>query len=180
VKFGQSRRRFLKYCTQFGFSCFSLFIWNEHILAKASNENETKKEKESIDLKKRSYCGVPCEYECELFKATKENNIKLKKKVYEKWNWKEKFEIEFDPDKVFCYSCKPKNQIFKLGMENCDVRKCAIENEIESCIQCKNLVLCEKEFWKKWGIFYKHIKECQRQYLTQSGTILIEIKKQSD
>lgn len=177
MKNEQNRRCFLKHCTQFGFSCFTLLMWNEHLFAKISSDDQKKKDVKFIDLRQRSYCGIACEDECELYKATKENNVELKKKVYDKWNWKEKFDIEFDPDKVFCYSCKPKNQIFKLGMENCDVRKCAIENEIESCIQCKNLTSCDIKFWKNWADFYNHIKECQKQYLSQEGASLVEIKK---
>ena len=175
MKNGQSRRSFLKQCSQLGFSCLSLFLWNERILAKTSDQDKLKKE--IIDLKKRSYCGIACENECELFKATKENNTELKKKFYERWNWKERFGINFDPDKVFCYNCKPENKLYKMGMEDCEVRKCAIKNKIESCIQCKNLVTCEKKFWNQWAQFYEHVKELQKQYLAQSGANLIEIKK---
>ncbi len=177
MKNEQNRRCFLKQCTQFGFSCLSLLICNKHLFAKISSDDQKKEDIKFIDLEQRSYCGIACEDECELYKATKENNVELKKKVYDKWNWKEKFEIDFDPAKVFCYSCKPNNQILKIGMEKCEVRKCAIANEIESCIQCKNLTSCDIKFWKNWTDFYNHIKELQKQYLTQEGASLVEIKK---
>jgi hypothetical protein len=173
----QNRRCFLKKSTQLGFSCLFMLIWNEeHLFAKIGNDNETKNDKKLIDLKQRSYCGIACEDECELYKATKENNIELKKKIYDQWNWKEKFKIEFDPDKVVCYNCKPANQLLKIGMAECEVRKCAIKNEMESCIQCKNLSSCDKKLWKNWADFYNHVKESQKQYLSQEGTSLSDIK----
>jgi hypothetical protein len=177
VESGQNRRRFLKKCTQFGFSCFPLLLWNKRLSAKTGTDDKTNKDVKSIDLKKRAFCGIACEEECELFKATKENNIELKKKVYEKWNWKKQFKMEFDPAKVFCYGCKPENNLFKIGIENCEVRKCATGNKIESCIQCSHLSSCELKFWKDWSDLYKYVKENQRQYLTQTGAALIEVKK---
>jgi len=149
MEFEQDRRDFLKHCTKWGVSCFSLFLWHQQIWARTGNEDKIKKLTQPIDLKKRSYCGIACENECQLFQATQENNIELKKEVYEKWNMKEHFNIEFDPDKIFCYSCKPQNKIYKIGMLDCEVRQCAIENEMESCIQCKNLTSCNKKFWEQ-------------------------------
>jgi hypothetical protein len=176
----QSRRRFLERCAQIGGSCCALFIWNTHLSAKDGTEDEKKTKTDAIDLRKVSYCGITCEEQCELFKATKENNAALKKKVYEQWNWKEKFKVEFDPEKVFCWGCKPKDEPLKIGMETCEVRNCAIENGMESCIQCKDLVSCDKAFWKKWAEFHEQTKKMQNQYLTQQGSVLVEKKmKQS-
>jgi hypothetical protein len=171
------RRRFLKSCAQFGFTCFPLLLWNKRVLAKTGIDGQEKKDVKSIDLRLRSYCGIACGDECELFKATKENDIDLKKKIYEKWNWKAQFKIEFDPAKVFCYGCKPENNIFKIGIDNCEVRKCAVENKMESCIQCNHLSSCEMKFWKNWGELYQHAKEIQKQYSTQTGAALKEYKK---
>lgn len=133
--------------------------------------------KEIVDLKKYSYCGILCETECELFKATKENNDELKKKVYEQWHMKEHFGFDFSPEKVFCYGCKPIDKPFKPGIKECAVRICAIDNGMESCIQCKNLASCDKEFWKKWKGLYKHVNELQQTYASQPGAVLLEIKK---
>ena len=177
MKFAQDRRRFLKQCSQLGFSCFSLYLWNKRLLARTPGNDETKQVQKAVDLKKRSYCGIACEDECELYKATRENDVELKKKVYEGWRWKEKFGFDFDPEKVFCYTCKPGDQALKPGMADCEVRQCAMANEIESCIQCSNLAACDKEFWKQWGDFYNHVKESQKQYLSNSGAALIDIKK---
>jgi hypothetical protein len=172
----QSRRRFLERCAQIGGSCCALFIWNKHLSAKNGTEDEKKTKTDAIDLKKVSYCGILCEDQCELFKATKGNNAALKKKMYDQWNWKEKFKIEFDPEKVFCWGCKPKDKPLKIGMNICEVRVCAIENGIESCIQCKDLVACDKAFWKNWVQFYDQVKKMQGQYSTPPGAALVELK----
>lgn len=169
----QNRRCFIKQCTKLGISCFSFILLNDRILAKIVSDDRTN----IIDLKKLSYCGIACENECELYKATKSNNTALKKSVFEKWNWKEKFGIEFYPEKIDCYNCKPENGILKIGMDDCEVRRCAIENGAESCIQCENLSVCGMELWENWPDFYGHMKNRQKQYLSQEGAYLIEIKE---
>jgi hypothetical protein len=179
VEFKKSRRRFLKYCSQLGLAGLSLFLGYKKILARIGDEQKTTPAP-AIDLKARSYCGIDCENECELLKATRENDIELKKKVYHDWKWKETFGVAFDPDQVFCYTCKPANGKLKIGMAECEVRKCALANGMESCIQCRNLTQCDKEFWKGWSSFYNHVKELQVQYIKQTNAGLLDIKKNSE
>jgi len=176
MEFKKSRRRFLKYCSQLGLACFSIFLGRKKLFALTGDEQK-KVPVQAINLKARSYCGIACESECELFKATRANNVELKKKVYDDWKWKETFGVEFDPDQVFCYNCKPENGILKLGMAECEVRQCAIANGIESCIQCKSLTRCDKEFWKGWSGFYTQVKELQQQYAQQDGAVLLDVRK---
>jgi hypothetical protein len=159
----QSRRAFLGQCAKIGGFCSMLCFLNKDILAQDSTGVKEKKADKKLDLKKYSYCGTQCDNQCELFKATKENNNELKKKVYENWNWKQKFGFEFDPEKVFCYGCKPGKLALKPGIKECLVRICAIENKLESCIECKQLASCKKDFWQKYPDFYKHVIELQKQ-----------------
>ncbi len=177
MKTDEGRRQFLKEFSKVGVSCFSLAMWYSPGLADESNQDGKEKKVEPIELKKRSYCGIACETECELYKATQENNTELKKKVYDKWNWKEQFGIEFDPDKVFCYNCKPESNVYKMGMLECEVRKCAMKNEMDACIQCKNLTSCDKEFWSKWSHFYDHVKNLQKQYMNQEGSKIKDVSQ---
>lgn len=172
----QNRRSFLKNCTQYGFSCMALFLWNKNLLASDNDSTKTDTKKVIIDPKQLSYCGIACHKACGLYKATKENNIELKKKFYNQWNWKEKFKIDFDPEKVFCYGCKPGEKPLKIGMDKCAVRMCAIENKMESCIQCSKLDKCDKDLWKNWPDFHNNIKQLQKQYLSQTGAEFIDIK----
>jgi hypothetical protein len=155
----QSRRRFLNHCLQFGGACCALLAWNRNLPAS-----------------KLSCCGVPCAQVCELYKATLENDEKLKKLIYEKWEWKKKFGIDYDPEKVFCYTCKPGDKPKKVGMDVCVIRSCVMANGMESCVQCKNLAACDKEYWKNWPALYEFNKKNQARYLAEPGAALREIK----
>jgi len=172
-----SRRSFLKQCAHVGGACCALMAWGPRLGARTGTEDNKNQEKKPVDLKQLSYCGIPCFQTCELYKATIENDAKAKKLVYEQWEMKKNHGIEFDPDKVFCYGCKsgdkPEN---KMLTGNCEVRKCTTANAIESCVQCKNLAVCDKEFWKKWPQAYEHAKKLQTQYIIQPGAVLLEIK----
>jgi hypothetical protein len=172
----QSRRRFLEHCAKFGGACCALLAFNRNLPAEESPEKKKEQEKKPIDLKQLSYCGIPCVQTCELYKATQENDVKAKKVLYEKWEMKKSYGIEFDPDKIFCYTCKPGDKPKKVGMDQCVVRNCAMGNNFESCIQCKNLAACDKEFWKTWPDLYVFSKQLQARYITQPGATLLEIK----
>ncbi len=170
----QSRRIFLEQFVKIGLYCPVLLLWNKNLLAQDSTVNKDEAAGEVIDFKKYSYCGIQCESQCELFKATKGNNTELKKKVYEAWKMKEEFGIEFDPEKVSCYTCKPGDRPLKPGMKECTVRNCAIEKGAESCIQCGKLKSCDKEFWRTWPELYKHVIGLQKQYAIQRGAMLLK------
>jgi hypothetical protein len=172
----QNRRRFLGRCAKFGGACCALLAWNRYLPAGAGSQEKTDQGKKPIDLNELAYCGIPCVQMCELYKATLENDVQMKKLVYEKWGWKKKFGIEFDPDKVFCYTCKPGDKPKKVGMDACDVRNCAIANDMESCVQCMNLAACNKELWKSWPETLEFAKRVQARYRTQPGAVIKEIK----
>jgi len=172
----QSRRHFLKNCAQFGGACCALLAWKRSLPALASQEEKQEQKLKPIDFSKLSYCGFPCVQVCELYKATLENDEKAKKLVYEKWEWKEKFGVDYDPDKVFCHTCKPGNKPMKVGMAECVIRNCALTNGMESCVQCQNLATCDKEYWKKWPDLHEFNKKNQARYLAEPGAALRAIK----
>jgi len=171
----ESRRQFLKQCTKVGLGCLPLLMWHDKLSAQTADSTAAGKPI-LIDPKTRSYCGIACEDSCELYKATMTNDVELKKKVYTDWNWKERFQVDFDPEKVFCYNCKPVNGLLKPGMAECKVRQCTINNKMDSCIQCKKLVSCDQELWTRWPQFYEGMKQTQQQYLSQPGAELIDVQ----
>jgi hypothetical protein len=171
----KSRRRFLEDCAKYGGACCSLLAWNRHLTAGAFLQEKKDAERKPIDLKQLAYCGIPCAQACELYKATLENDVKAKKLIHEKWGWKKKFGIEYDPEKVFCYTCKPGDKPKKIGMDQCLVRNCALANGIESCVQCSILAACDKEFWKSWPDTFEFAKKVQARYRTQPGALIKEI-----
>jgi hypothetical protein len=171
----QSRRNFLGHCAKMGGTCCVLLACSRLFPAGAGPQERKDQEQRPIDLKPLAYCGIPCVQSCELYKATLENDVKMKKLVYEKWEWKKKFGMEFDLDKVFCHTCKPGDKPLKVGMDACLVRKCAIANSMESCVQCQNLAACDMEFWKTWPETLEFVKKLQARYRTQPGAVIKEI-----
>ena len=172
----QSRRHFLTTCAKFGGACCALLAWNRHMRAEDNPGEKKDPAKKPIDFKKLSYCGIPCAQVCELLKATLENDVKKKKLLYEQQEMKKNFGIEFDPEKVFCFTCKPGDKPKKVGMDTCVVRICALANGMESCVQCKKLASCDKEFWKAWPELYEFNKKNQARYSAEPGATLREIK----
>jgi hypothetical protein len=171
----QSRRHFLGQAAKLGGACCTLAAWNrlsaaERLVATGSQEDKP------LDLVPYSMCGIPCAQACPLHKATANNDLKLKALIHEKWQWKKKFGVDFDPAKVFCYSCKPGDKPLKVGMADCEIRKCGLANGMESCIQCGHLASCDKAYWKTWPDQHAMVKKLQARYRTQSGAVIKEIK----
>jgi len=116
-------------------------------------------------LSARGYCGAMCDMSCALFKATAKNNVVKKREIFEKRKWGERFGVEFDEAKVFCYGCKPAEKPLSLFKSGCLIRKCTIERGLESCLQCKRLAQCDKAFWKEFPKFKKQVDDWQQEYL---------------
>ena len=176
----QDRREFIEH----GMIACSVFC-GMLALGRIAPGADKKREKQGqapkpLDLKSLSYCGIPkayCEQQCELFKATRDNDAKLKKTVYDQWEMKKKFAVDFDPDKIFCFGCKPGDKPLKVGMAECPVRACPLANGLESCVQCLDLAACDKAFWKEWPIAFQAAKTLQARYKVQSGAVLKNVLK---
>jgi hypothetical protein len=172
----QNRRHFLKVCAKSGVACCVLLACSRHLPAEDNPEKKGDQEKKPIDFGKLSYCGIPCAQACELYTATVENDEKAKKLIYEQWNWKKKFGIDYGPEKVFCHTCKPGDKPLKPGMAECTVRNCAMANGMKSCVQCQTLAACDKELWKSWPQAHDFAKKLQARYLAEPGAALREVK----
>ena len=86
-----------------------------------------------------SRCGLICT-ECPAFIATKENDHKKKAEVAAVWS--EQFKMEVKPEDVTCVGCLADGEHSSYcGM--CEIRKCAVERELESCGLCVDYA-CEK------------------------------------
>lgn len=154
------RRDFVTKCFKAGVTGCALLYGNS-LLA-----SDLVKQVQKPDLKNLNYCAYKCTVECTLYKATIENNNELKKKAFEEFRMKEKFNIDFDPEKVFCFGCKPKDKPLSLSVSSCTVRKCAISKGYDCCIECNGLTACDKELWKNFPQFKEKVIEMQKNYKT--------------
>lgn len=175
----QSRRSFLGRCANGGGAFCALLVLGRISGAQESATAKPGQTQKPVDPKALCYCGIPqayCEQQCELFKATREYDVKLKKAVYERWEMKKKFGVDWDPDKIFCYGCKPGDKPLKVGIAECEVRTCPMSHGMESCVQCGGLATCDKAFWKQWPVAYEQTKKLQARYKTQPGAKIFDIK----
>ena len=153
------RRDFVTRCFKAGVAGCAL-VYGNSLLAQDPVKQQLKK----ADLKSLTYCGFKCTNQCTIYRATIENSLELKKKAYEEFKWKEKFGVDFDADKVFCYGCKPQDKPLSINVNVCTVRKCAIEKGIDCCIECKGLTACDKELWKRFPQFKENVIKMQNNY----------------
>lgn len=152
------RRDFINTCFKAGITCCTL--------ASTINLSGNIRQDAKPDPKSLNYCGYKCPSDCPLLKGTLENNTELKKKGYEAFKFKEKYGIDFDPEKVFCYGCKIKDKPLSIPVKSCTVRSCAIAKGYECCIQCDGLTACDKELWKSFPTFKEQVIDMQKKFKT--------------
>jgi len=158
IKTELKRRDFVTKCFKAGVTGCALFYSNS-LWAK-----DPVKQVQKPDPKSLTFCGFKCTVECTLYKATIENNVELKKKAYEEFKMKEKYNIDFDQEKIFCFGCKPKDKPLSINVNSCTVRKCSIEKGYDCCIECNGLTACDKELWKSFPQFKEKVIELQKSY----------------
>jgi Protein of unknown function (DUF3795) len=149
------RRDFITRCFGAGVAYCAL----SHGVLLLAQDQDTKPDPKNLE-----YCGYKCPDDCPLKKGTLENNTELKKKAYADFQFKEKYGIEFDADKVFCYGCKVKDKPLSLPVKACTVRACVIEKGYDCCIQCDGLAKCDKELWTRFPKFRETVIDMQKKY----------------
>lgn len=153
------RRDFVTKCFKTGVTCCALVYGNS-----ALAQDPIKQQPQKPDPKNLCYCGYKCPPDCVLYKASVANNTELKKKAYADFKIKEKYNIDFDPEKIFCFTCKEKNKTAGVILTSCTVRKCAMEKGYECCIECEGLAACDKELWKSFPQFKVTLIKMQKSY----------------
>jgi hypothetical protein len=153
------RRDFVNTCFKAGITCCSIAYGTN-----LAGHDKAFSQDAKPDPKSLNYCGYKCPADCPLLKGTAENNVELKKKGYEAFKFKEKYGMEFDPEKVFCYGCKIADKPMSVPVKACTVRSCVIEKGSDCCIQCDGLAKCDKELWKSFPEFKKQVMDMQKKY----------------
>lgn len=121
-------------------------------------------EDEIPDPQKLNYCGYTCPENCQFLEASIKNDNELKKKAFETWHIKERYNVDFDPKTSFCFGCKNEDKPVGVVMKNCSVRSCAIAKNHDACIQCKHLKTCDKDLWTRFPDFHKGVLKMQVTY----------------
>lgn len=86
-------------------------------------------------------CGLDCE-KCDARKATLDNNNELREKVAKFWS--DLNGIEIKPEMINCKGCRTHGVKTVFCESLCEIRKCACQNQYETCAACSNLQTCEK------------------------------------
>lgn len=87
-----------------------------------------------------AYCGLNCET-CDAFIATKNNNDELREKTAKMWS--EMNDVPITADMINCTGCRTDGVKTPYCGDMCEIRKCAMEKEFETCGNCSNLEKCE-------------------------------------
>ena len=122
---------------------------------------------ESIDPKKRNFCGYTCPEDCKFLKGTVENNVELKQEAWKLWHIEERFALEFDEEQAICYGCKELDKPEGVVLKRCTVRDCTREKELDCCIECDELPACDKDLWRRFPKFKEQVVEMQVKYRQQ-------------
>jgi len=157
-----NRRDFIARCSIAGLTGCGLMISSK---LSAFDHYNGFSSSQAIDPKELCYCGYKCPDDCQFLKGSVENNVELKKEAYDLWKIKERFDIEFDADKIFCYGCKAKDKPEGIILVNCTVRSCVISKGYDCCIECLELEDCDKDLWSRFPEFKKQVIEMQKKYL---------------
>ena len=158
------RREFLKKGSRAGVACCALLM-GAHRLAYGNSGSVG----EPIDPKALNYCGYKCPADCKFLQASLKDDPALKKEAFGQWKIKEKYNVDFDPEKIYCFGCKNKEKPEGVILTNCTVRQCAVAKGIDCCIECKGLADCTKELWSQFPDFKKQMIELQKQYFEQKA-----------
>ena len=94
-----------------------------------------------------------------------ENDPVLKKEAFDAWKINDRYGIEFEADKVFCFGCKNTGKPDGVVTVNCTVRSCVMEKALECCIECDELGTCDKDLWSRFPEFKKKVIAMQQTYL---------------
>jgi len=80
-----------------------------------------------------AYCGITCT-ECPAHIATQNGDADELKRVAERWS--KQFQTEMKPDDVICDDCLIGHTRCCSYCAECEIRACAISEELVSCAHC--------------------------------------------
>ena len=88
-----------------------------------------------------AYCGLDCS-KCDAYLATIHDDWNLRKKTAELWS--KLNNITISPDEINCEGCRNDGVKTYFCDKLCQIRRCAIENKMNTCGECAKLLKCDK------------------------------------
>ncbi len=82
-----------------------------------------------------SYCGINCT-KCPAYLATQKNDAEEIKKIAKEWS---SDAMKFAPEEIYCDGCCKEGRHFSW-VNNCDIKKCCTEKELENCAYCDDYI----------------------------------------
>ena len=158
----QKRRDFLK---KMAATCAGGCLYSMAVNANSSGLLFKLDDEKVLNPKELNYCGYKCPENCKFLEASIKNDVELKKEAYKEWEIEGRLGIPFDAEKIYCFGCKNDEKPEGVILTHCTVRECAIEKEIDCCIECDELVDCEKDLWTRFPNFKNMVIDMQKKYL---------------
>lgn len=95
-------------------------------------------------------CGLDCEL-CDAYIATKNNDRTLREKTARRWA--ELNNAPILPEHINCEGCRMDGAKTFFCSELCQIRRCALEKNFETCGDCPEKESCPKvcEIWRNNG-----------------------------
>ncbi len=90
-----------------------------------------------------AYCGLDCS-KCDGYLATQSENDEELKKVANKWS--KLYRADVKPEYVVCDGCRVGKRQSFYCTNLCKIRKCCIEKEYNSCIECIDFACKDLQF----------------------------------
>lgn len=113
----------------------------------------------------KGFCGIDCQ-SCQVFLATKNNDLEAKKKLAEEWSLR--LDQNYSPEQMECLGCNSK-EVHEYCL-SCDVRVCNLKKGTENCAHC-SVFPCEliEEFWKDQPLEFERLsKENETLFLEET------------
>jgi hypothetical protein len=122
-------------------SCFAMILAGAGALAVFGKKgNEVKKEEGKKEEKMIAKCGLVCS-DCPAYIATKNNDDTLRDETAKKWS--AMFNADIKPSDINCDGCQSEGPRLFQHCNECEIRRCAREREVETCADCPDYS-CEK------------------------------------
>lgn len=97
------------------------------------------------ELELIAFCGINCS-ECPAYTAKRTDDWELREKTAKEWSSPD---YPVKPEDINCDGCVTRDSELIAFCNDCKVRSCGLEKEVENCAHC-NEYICNKleELWK--------------------------------